>query len=51
MNVATVARVGVQVREAVLGVHEAAQQEQPPHAIGEVEQEGVLVATQAAGIT
>lgn len=44
-------RVGVQVHEAVPGVHGAALQEQVPLAIGEVEQEGAHVPILAAGIT
>lgn len=51
MAAVTVVRVGVQVHEAVVGVLGAAQREQPPHVIGEAEQEGALVAILAAGIT
>lgn len=50
-EVATVVRVGVQVHKAVPGVHGAAQQQQVPLAIGEVEQEGAHVPVLAAGIT
>lgn len=50
-EVAVVVRVGVQVQEVVPGVHGAAQQEQVPLAIGEVEQQGTHVAVLGAGIT
>lgn len=50
-GVTAVVRVGVQVHEAVPGVHGAAQQEQVPLAIGEVEQEAAHMPILAAGIT
>ncbi|KAK5867287.1 hypothetical protein PBY51_011793 [Eleginops maclovinus] len=51
MEVAAVVRVGVQVQEAAPEVHGAAQQEQGPLAVGEVEQEGAHMQILAAGIT
>lgn len=50
-EVTVVVRVGVQVQEEVPGLHGAAQQEQVPLAIGELEQEGAHVSILAAGIT
>ena len=50
-EVAAVVRVGLQVREAAPGGRGAAQQEQVPLAVGEVEQQGAHMPILAAGIT